>query len=68
MSYKVLLLDEAVKDIAVIYRYIRKPGSKRDANGYGHKFSEISSYFERNPASQPSAQATAPRNILILLA
>ena len=29
MSYTVLLLEEAVKDIEAIYRYIRKSGNKK---------------------------------------
>ena len=31
MSYTVLLLEEAVKDIEAIYRYIRKSGNKKAA-------------------------------------
>ena len=31
MSYTVLLLEDAVKDIEAIYRYIRKSGNKRVA-------------------------------------
>ena len=31
MSYTVLLLEDAVKDIEAIYRYIRKPGNKNAA-------------------------------------
>ena len=31
MSYAVLLLEEAVKDIEAIYRYIRKSGNKKAA-------------------------------------
>ena len=31
MSYSVLLLEAAVKDIEAIYRYIRKSGNKRAA-------------------------------------
>ena len=31
MSYTVLLLEDAVKDIESIYRYIRKSGNKRAA-------------------------------------
>ncbi len=31
MSYSVLLLEEAVKDIEAIYRYIRKSGNKKAA-------------------------------------
>lgn len=31
MPYTVLLLEEAVKDIEAIYRYIRKSGSKKAA-------------------------------------
>ena len=31
MSYTVLLLEDAVKDIEAIYRYIRKSGNKRAA-------------------------------------
>jgi len=31
MPYTVLLLEEAVKDIEAIYRYIRKSGNKKAA-------------------------------------
>jgi len=31
MSYRVLFLEDAVKDIEAIYRYIRKSGNKRAA-------------------------------------
>ncbi len=31
MSYTVLLLEEAIKDIEAIYRYIRKSGNKKAA-------------------------------------
>ena len=31
MPYTVILLEEAIRDIEAIYRYIRKSGNKKDA-------------------------------------
>ena len=49
MSYTVLLLEEAVKDIEAIYRYIRKSGNKKAAKDMITTIREACDSFSENP-------------------
>ena len=49
MSYTVLLLEEAVKDIEEIYRYIRKSGNKKAAKDMITTIREACESLSENP-------------------
>ena len=49
MSYTVLLLEEAVKDIEAIYRYIRKSGNKKAAKDMITTIREACDRLSENP-------------------
>ena len=49
MSYTVLLLEEAVKDIEAIYRYIRKSGNKKAAKDMITTIREACDSLSENP-------------------
>jgi toxin ParE1/3/4 len=49
MSYTVLLLEEAVKDIEAIYRYIRKSGNKKAAKDMVENIREACDSLSENP-------------------
>ncbi len=49
MSYTVLLLEEAVKDIEAIYRYIRKSGNKKAAKDMVINTREACDSLSENP-------------------
>ena len=49
MSYSVLLLEEAVKDIEAIYRYIRKSGNKKAARDMVINIREACDSLSENP-------------------
>ena len=49
MSYTVLLLEEAVKNIEAIYRYIRKSGNKKAAKDMITTIREACDSLSENP-------------------
>ena len=49
MAYTVLLLEEAVKDIEAIYRYIRKSGKKKAAKDMITTIREACDSLSENP-------------------
>ena len=49
MSYTVLLLEEAVKDIEAIYRYIQKSGNKRAAKNMVATIRKACDHLSENP-------------------
>jgi len=49
MSYTVLLLDAAVKDIEATYRYIRKSGNKKAAKDMVLNIREACNSLSENP-------------------
>jgi plasmid stabilization system protein ParE len=49
MPYTVLLLEEAVKDIEAIYRYIRKSGNKKAAKDMITTIREACDSLSENP-------------------
>ena len=49
MSYTVLLLEDAVKDIEAIYRYIRKSGNKKAARDLVINIREACDSLSKNP-------------------
>jgi len=49
MSYSVLLLEDAIKDIDVVYRYIRKSGNKRAAKDMIRNIREACDSLSINP-------------------
>jgi len=49
MSYTVLLLEEAVKDVEAIYRYIRKSGNKKAAKDMITTIREACDSLSQNP-------------------
>ena len=49
MPYTVLLLEEAVKDIEAIYRYIRKSGNKKAAKDMVINIREACESLSENP-------------------
>jgi toxin ParE1/3/4 len=49
MSYTVLLLEAAVKDMEAIYRYIRKSGNKKAARDMVTKIREACESLSENP-------------------
>ena len=49
MSYTVLLLEAAVKDIEAIYRYIRKSGNKKAARDMIINIREACNSLSENP-------------------
>jgi toxin ParE1/3/4 len=49
MSYTVLLLEEAVKDIEAIYRYIRRSGNKKAAKDMITTIREACDSLSENP-------------------
>ena len=49
MSYTVLLLEEAVKDIEAIYRYIKKSGNKKAAKDMISSIRKACDSLSENP-------------------
>ena len=49
MSYTVLLLEDAVKDIEAIYRYIRKSGNKKAAKDMIINIRKACDSLSKNP-------------------
>ena len=49
MSYTVLLLEAAIKDIEAIYRYIRKSGNKKAARDMVINIREACNSLSENP-------------------
>ena len=49
MSYSVLLLEAAIKDIEAIYRYIRKSGNKKNAMDMITNIREACDSLSKNP-------------------
>jgi plasmid stabilization system protein ParE len=49
MPYTVLILDEAVKDIEAIYRYIRKTGNKKAAKDMILSLRKACNSLSKNP-------------------
>ena len=49
MSYTVLLLESAIKDIEAIYRYIRKSGNKKAARDMIVNIREACNSLSENP-------------------
>ncbi len=49
MSYSVLLLEDAIKDIEAIYRYIRKSGNKKAAKDMIMNIREACDSLSINP-------------------
>ena len=49
MPYTVLLLEEAIKDIEAIYRYIRKSGNKKAAKDMVINIRKVCDSLSENP-------------------
>ena len=49
MSFTVLLLEDALKDIEAIYRYIRKSGNKKAAKDMVKNIREACGSLSKNP-------------------
>jgi plasmid stabilization system protein ParE len=49
MPYTALLLEEAVKDIEAIYRYLRKPGNKNAAKDMALNIRKACDSLSENP-------------------